>query len=68
MVAIATAHQIFHRFYYRKSFLKCDMLTVCTASLFLAAKIEETPRKLKDVISVFDYVHKKKRRNNQNST
>ena len=29
------------------------------ASLFLAAKIEETPRKYKDVISVFDIVKKK---------
>ena len=37
------------------------MFTVATACLFLAAKIEENPRKLKDVVSVFDYVRKKKR-------
>jgi hypothetical protein len=31
------------------------------ASLFLAAKIEENPRKLKDLVSTFDYAHKMKR-------
>lgn len=33
---------------------------MATASLFLAGKIEENPRKLKDVASVFDYVQKMK--------
>jgi hypothetical protein len=47
-----------HRFYYRKSFIRCDVFTVATASLFLAGKLEENPRKLKDVLSVFDYVFK----------
>jgi hypothetical protein len=37
-------------------------LTVATASLFLAGKVEENPRKLKDVVSVFDYVQKMKKR------
>ena len=50
-----------HRFYYRKSFIRCEVLTVATASLFLAAKIEENPRKIKDVVSVFDYVYKMKK-------
>ena len=52
-------------FYFRKSFLKCEILTVATACLFLAGKIEENPRKLKDVISVFDYVNKMKKLNYQ---
>jgi hypothetical protein len=34
------------------------MITVATAALFLAAKIEESPRKVKDVMTVVDYVHK----------
>lgn len=38
--------------------MRCEVQTVATASLFLAAKIEENPRKLKDVVSVFDYASK----------
>ena len=29
--------------------------------MFLAAKIEENPRKLKDVVSIFDYLYKQKK-------
>ncbi len=49
---------ILHRFYFRKSFLRCDLITVSTAALFIAAKVEETPRKVKDVMTVVDYVNK----------
>lgn len=34
------------------------MITVTTAALFLTAKVEENPRKVKDVITVVDYVQK----------
>jgi hypothetical protein len=37
------------------------MMTVATAALFLAAKVEENPRKVKDVITVVDYVKKLKK-------
>ena len=37
------------------------MLTVATAAIFVAAKVEENPRKVKDVISVIDYVNKLKK-------
>jgi hypothetical protein len=37
------------------------MVTVVTASLFIAAKVEENPRKVKDVISIVDYVLKIKK-------
>lgn len=66
MVTMATAQAILHRFYFRKSFIKCDMQTVATASLFLASKIEENPRKLKDLVSIFDYVCKVKREGTKN--
>ena len=59
-VTMATAQSILHRFYFRKSFVRCDLVTVATASLFIAAKIEENPRKVKDVITVVDYVVKLK--------
>lgn len=58
---MATAQAILQRFYFRKSFMRCDLITVATASLFIAAKVEENPRKVKDVITVVDYVHKLKK-------
>ncbi|TNV79459.1 hypothetical protein FGO68_gene433 [Halteria grandinella] len=67
-VTMATAQSILHRFYFRKSFLRCDIVTVATASLFIAAKIEENPRKVRDVITVVDYVVKlKKNGGNRNA-
>ena len=65
MVTASTAQSILHRFYFRKSFLRCEMLTVATAALFIAAKVEENPRKVKDVITVVDYVQKLKTTNYQ---
>jgi hypothetical protein len=41
--------------------MRCDLITVATAALFIAAKVEENPRKVKDVITVVDYVHKLKK-------
>lgn len=52
----ATACSIFHRFFYRYSFFEHDPRLFAAASLFLSAKLEETPRKYKDVISVFHVV------------
>jgi hypothetical protein len=37
------------------------LITVSTAALFIAAKVEETPRKVKDVMTVVDFVHKLKK-------
>lgn len=55
---IACASIIFHRFYYKKTFMKCDCSIAALASLFIATKTEEQPRKLRDTISTFDYVKK----------
>jgi hypothetical protein len=52
----ATACSIFHRFFYRYSFFEHDPRLFAAASLFLSAKLEETPRKYKDVISVFHII------------
>jgi len=60
-IAVATAQAILHRFYFRKSFIRCEMVTVATAALFIAAKVEESPRKIKDVLTVTDYVMKLKK-------
>lgn len=49
---IATAIVYFHRFYMRHSFKHFDAKLVGTACMFLAGKAEETPRKLKDAVSM----------------
>ncbi|KAL9237805.1 hypothetical protein vseg_012309 [Gypsophila vaccaria] len=59
-VTIAIAIIFCHRFYLRQSHAKNDRRTVATACMFLAGKVEETPRPLKDVILVsYEIVHKK---------
>lgn len=47
---IATAIVFFHRFYACRSFKEHDAYTIGTTCLFLAGKVEESPRKLKDVV------------------
>ncbi|KAJ4834360.1 hypothetical protein Tsubulata_038383 [Turnera subulata] len=49
-VAIACALMLCHRFYMRQSHAKNDWQTIATASIFLAGKLEETPRKLGDIV------------------
>lgn len=45
-VAIATAMVFFHRFYAKHSFVQHDRFEVAVACLLLAAKTEESPKKL----------------------
>ncbi|GMH07690.1 hypothetical protein Nepgr_009530 [Nepenthes gracilis] len=59
-VTIATAIIFCHRFYLRQSHAKNDRRTIATACMFLAGKVEETPRPLKDVILVsYEIIYKK---------
>ncbi|XP_027346007.1 cyclin-T1-3-like isoform X2 [Abrus precatorius] len=59
-VTIATAIIFCHRFFLRQSHAKNDRRTIATVCMFLAGKVEETPRPLKDVILVsYDIIHKK---------
>ncbi|KAI3953730.1 hypothetical protein MKW98_017554 [Papaver atlanticum] len=59
-VTIATAIIFCHRFFLRQSHLKNDRRTIATVCMFLAGKVEETPRPLKDVILVsYEIIHKK---------
>ena len=56
--AMVTAMELFHRFYFRQSFIKYDLRPIAAACLFLATKLEEAPKKVRDVVSVFDYLLK----------
>ncbi|XP_041377853.1 cyclin-L1-like [Gigantopelta aegis] len=55
-VALATGQVLFQRFYYLKSFVKHNMEVVAMACVNLASKIEEHPRRLRDVINVFHHI------------
>ncbi|KAF4146417.1 Cyclin N-terminal domain-containing protein [Phytophthora infestans] len=52
-VVTATAQTLLQRFYYRKSLRQFDAFRVAVSCLFLAAKVEEKPKRIKDVIGVF---------------
>ncbi|XP_058079482.1 cyclin-T1-3-like isoform X4 [Magnolia sinica] len=59
-VTIATAIIFCHRFFLRQSHAKNDRRTIATVCMFLAGKVEETPRPLKDVILVsYEMINKK---------
>ncbi|KAK8948189.1 Cyclin-T1-3 [Platanthera guangdongensis] len=59
-VTIATAILFCHRFFLRQSHSKSDRMTIATVCMFLAGKVEETPRPLKDVILIsYEIIHKK---------
>lgn len=61
-VAIATAMVMFHRFYAKHSFQEHDRFEVAVAAILLAAKTEESPKKLQIVI---EEAHKVKQRGMQ---
>jgi len=46
----ATAIVFCHRVFTRRNFFDGDRLTIAVACLFLACKVEETPRKVKDTV------------------
>lgn len=67
--AISTSQAIFHRFYLRylpiilltynrASFLDYDLKDIVMASLFIGTKLEEHPRKVRDIVSVLYHVIK----------
>ncbi|PIA55849.1 hypothetical protein AQUCO_00700281v1 [Aquilegia coerulea] len=59
-VTIATAMMFCHRFYLHQSHAKNDWQTIATVSMFLASKVEETPRLLVDVIVVaYEMIHRR---------
>ncbi|KAL8145727.1 cyclin-T1-3-like [Apium graveolens] len=59
-VTIATAIIFCHRFFLRQSHARNDRRTIATVCMFLAGKVEETPRPLKDVILVsYEIIHRK---------
>ncbi|KAJ0245077.1 hypothetical protein HA466_0185660 [Hirschfeldia incana] len=50
---IATGQVLFHRFYCKKSLAKFDVKIVAASCVWLASKLEENPKKARQVIIVF---------------
>ncbi|XP_047155877.1 cyclin-L1-1-like [Vigna umbellata] len=50
---MATGQILFHRFYCKKSFARFDVKKVAASCVWLASKLEENPRKARQVIIVF---------------
>ncbi|PON73992.1 Cyclin [Parasponia andersonii] len=50
---MATAQVLFHRFYCKKSFARFNVKKVAASCVWLAAKLEECPKKARQVIIVF---------------
>lgn len=59
-VAMATGQVLLQRFYYSDSFVKHNMWYTSMACIALASKIEEAPRRLRDVINVFNHLKQKR--------
>ncbi|XP_056599881.1 cyclin-L1 [Triplophysa dalaica] len=55
-VAMATGQVLFQRLFYSKSFIKHNVEIVAMACVNLASKIEESPRRVRDVINVFHHL------------
>lgn len=55
-VAMATGQVLFQRFFYSKSFVRHNMEQVAMSCVCLASKIEEAPRRIRDVINVFHHI------------
>ena len=54
-VVMCTAQNLFHRFYYRVSLLRFDAFLSAMGCFFLACKIEEKPKRIREVLMVFHF-------------
>lgn len=53
---MATGCVLFQRFYYAKSLVRIPFDHVSMACICLASKIEEAPRRMRDIINVFNHI------------
>ncbi|XP_003740257.1 cyclin-L1 [Galendromus occidentalis] len=61
-VAMATGQVLYQRFYYSKSFVGHNFEIVAMACVVLASKIEEAPRRVRDVLNVFHHMEQLRRK------
>eukprot|EP00898_Chlorokybus_atmophyticus_P007391 jgi/Chlat1/7653/Chrsp64S07168 len=58
--AMATGQVVLHRFYCKQSLARWNVKTLAMASVWLAAKLEESPRKIRDVLCVFHRIEQRR--------
>nr|XP_024396544.1 cyclin-L1-1-like isoform X3 [Physcomitrium patens]PNR39960.1 hypothetical protein PHYPA_020240 [Physcomitrium patens] len=57
---MATGQVLFHRFYCKKSFALFNVKRVAASCVWLAAKLEESPRKIHEVLQVFNRMEQRR--------
>lgn len=57
----ATAQTLLQRFYWRRSLREFDAFRMAAASLFLAAKSEERPRRARELLAVFYALYRRRK-------
>ncbi|KAI8820265.1 cyclin-L1, partial [Fimicolochytrium jonesii] len=55
-VSMATAQVLFQRYYYVASMRVAAVRDIAMGAMFLASKVEETPRRIRDIINVFSWL------------
>lgn len=62
-VVVATAQNMFHRFYWRKSLTdaRFDAFSVAMGCMLLASKVEEVTRRLRDILYVFHLLYRRRK-------
>uniref|UniRef100_A0A0D6QWI6 Cyclin-L1-1 n=1 Tax=Araucaria cunninghamii TaxID=56994 RepID=A0A0D6QWI6_ARACU len=50
---MATGQVLFHRFYFKKSLARFNVKRVAASCVWLAAKLEESPRRIQQILNVF---------------
>ena len=55
----ATAQVLIQRYYFVQSIGELPLFNVIGASIYLASKLEESGRRLRDIITTLDYLYKK---------
>ncbi|KAF8823027.1 putative cyclin 4 [Cardiosporidium cionae] len=67
-VTIASGQTILHRFYFRRSLKNFEIRRLAAAALYLACKLEEDPRRVRDMINVFHYFEQQERASEEEPT
>ncbi|KAJ3325122.1 Cyclin-L1 [Boothiomyces sp. JEL0866] len=58
-ITAATAQVLLHRFFFVESIGSLPLMNVIGGCMYLASKLEESPRRLREILTVLDYLYKR---------